>query len=137
MLERVVAHVRERHDLGRRLSESQAIRARLADMKIRGELCQSLLARAAWALDHAPERSDRHAAVARLFIARGATFTTHEALSIFGAAGDPLAERLHRDALVFEQMDGGADRLRSVLAGALLGLGRSDGGAPTRAGDRP
>lgn len=121
--EQCVAHARESHDLGRRLSGSQSVRARLADMKIRSELCRCLSARAAWALDHAPERCDRDAAVAWLVTAQGAAGTTRDALTIFGAAGHPLAERLYRDAAVLEQMDGGTDRLRAILAGSLLGLG--------------
>lgn len=123
LLEHCVAHARERHDLGRPLSRSQAVRARLAEMKIRHELCRRLASRAAWRLDHAPDQADRDAAAARLFIAESAARSTRDALSIFGAAGDTFAERLHRDAMVFEQMDGGADRLRSVIAGSLLGLG--------------
>lgn len=123
LLDHATAHARERQDLGRPLSQSQAIRARLADMRIHQGLCESVLAHAAWSLERSPETSDRSAATARLLIAGGAARTTHDALSIFGAAGDPLTERLHRDALVFEQLDGGTDRLRSVLAGALFGLG--------------
>lgn len=121
--EHCVAHAREGHGLGRRLSQSQSVRARLADMKIRHELCRCLSARAAWALDHAPERCDRDAAVAWLVVAQGAARTTHDALSILGPAGDPFVERLYRDAAVQEQMDGGMDRLRAIIAGSLLGLG--------------
>ncbi len=123
LLGRAVAHARERHELGRPLAQSQAIRARLVEMKIRLELGSRLSARAAWLLERAPDKADREAASARLFIARSAAETTSDALSIFGVEGDAMAERLHRDAMVFERLDGGADRLRSVLAGALLGLG--------------
>ncbi|MFO0589003.1 MAG: acyl-CoA dehydrogenase family protein [Polyangiaceae bacterium] len=123
LLKHATARARERLDLGQPLSRSQAIRARLADLRIRHEHCKCILAQAAWAMDHDPETADRAAVTARLFIAKDAAQASRDALSIFGADGDPLAERIHRDALVFDQLSGGADRLRSVLAGSLFRLG--------------
>ncbi len=46
-----------------------------------------------------------------------------EARFFFGVSGHSLLDRLSRDMAVFEQMGGGPDRLRPVIAGSLLNLG--------------
>lgn len=126
LLERSVAHTREHAHLGRPLARSQSIRATLADMKIRHELCRSLQARSSSHLDDGDSRADRDLAVGRLVLAESVVQMTRDAMAIHGAEGlevDRLAERLHRDATVMAHMGEGSATLRSVIAGSLLGLG--------------
>ena len=126
LLDQCVAHAREQIRLGRPLAHYQSIRATLADMKIRYELCRRLQARAAWQLDRADLCADRDIAVARLFLARSVADATRDAAQIHGARGaevDCLTERLYRDATVAGHLGEESDILRSVIAGSLLHLG--------------
>lgn len=126
LLEQSIAHARERFQLGRPVAHFQSIRATLADMKIRYELCQRLQARAAWQLDRADISADRDLAVARLFLSESVARMTRDAAQIHGAQGvevGRLTERLARDAAVVGHLGEGSDILRSVIAGALLHLG--------------
>src|SRR5207248_3175176 len=51
LLERCVAHARERRQFGRRIAEFQAVSHRIADMKLRLEAGRMLLYRACFRLD--------------------------------------------------------------------------------------
>jgi alkylation response protein AidB-like acyl-CoA dehydrogenase len=126
LIEQTVAHTREQIQLGRPISHSQSIRATLADLKIRAELCARLQERAAWQLDRADLSADRDIAVARLFLAESVAQMTRDAAQIHGAQGaevDRLTERLARDAMVVGHVGEGSEILRSVIAGSLLHLG--------------
>jgi alkylation response protein AidB-like acyl-CoA dehydrogenase len=125
-LDRSIALLRERVSHGRRLSDSQAARATLADLKIRLELAQRLQERSAAALDEAWDGADRDIATARLFLSRAAVQSTQEALrlgGLEGLAGDRTAERLARDAPIAAMLGGGDEVVRSVVAGSLLSIG--------------
>ncbi len=126
LLAQTIAHTREQIQLGRPLAHAQSIRAMLADLKIRAELCAKLQDRAAWQLDRADPSADRDIAVARLFIAESVARMTRDAAQIHGAQGaevDRLPERLARDAAVVGHVGEGSEILRSVIAGSLLHLG--------------
>jgi hypothetical protein len=126
LLDRSVAEAREHCELGRPLARSQSVRAVIADMRIRYELCRRLAAHAAFQLDHAGPSAERDIATARLYLAESVAFLTRAALSIHGPraleAGS-LAERIHRDAAAVGLVGESDDRLRSVIAGAILHLG--------------
>ena len=126
LLERSTAHARARRQFGRPIGDFQAVRVILADMKIQLELARRLQARAAWQLDRDDPDGDRDVAQAQLLISEWAQRAARDALQLHGEqglGGDELVERLFRDAAALGVVAGSNDLLRSVLGGALLGLG--------------
>lgn len=125
-LARTVDFVGGALQFGEPLARSQAVRARLADMRIRLELCERLQARSAAQLDQGDEAGERELAAARLFIGAALAEVARDAASICGpeaqALGHPL-ERLARDLPLAGLLGVSDDLLRSIVAGALLGLG--------------
>lgn len=124
MLDQCITYVRSAHHFGRALCGSQQMRARIADLRIQYELCSRLLERSGWLLEHAESPgAARDLASARLFMTQSMRRMILEARFFFGVSGHSLVDRLSRDMAVFEQMGGGPDRLRPVIAGSLLNLG--------------
>lgn len=125
-LTRSVTHAREEREHGMTLAHSQSLRAHLADMRIRLELCERLQARATWQLDHRAEHADRDLAVARLFVGESIAAIVRGAADICAPysleLGHPI-ERLVRDAPLAGLLAVRSDVLRSIIAGSLLGLG--------------
>lgn len=125
-LAQTVGFARDHHELGVPLAHSQALRARLADLRIRLELCERLQARAAWQLDHRAEHADRDLAVARLFVGESVTAIVRDAAELCAPQALELGhaiERLVRDAPLAGLLGVRPDLLRSSIAGSLLGLG--------------
>jgi hypothetical protein len=126
LLDRSVAHARERFQLERTLAASQAIRAVLADMKIRYELSLRLAARSAFQLEQGDAAADRDLAVAALYLTESAAQIARQAAEIQGTEGleaGSLTARLCRDAAALGALGEEPALLRSVIAGSLLGLG--------------
>lgn len=125
-LAHTLAHAREFVRLGAPLASSQALRARVADMRIQVALCEHMQARAAWLLDHAGPEAGRELAIAHLFlgervaaiVAAAAELCAPQALE----RGHPIA-RLVRDVPFAGRLDVAPDLLRAIVAGSLLGLG--------------
>ncbi|MEZ4428244.1 MAG: acyl-CoA dehydrogenase [Nannocystaceae bacterium] len=105
---------------------SQSTPARVADMRLQLALCERMLARGAWQLDHHEADAERDLVAARLFVGDAIEALAREAQRLCApgscAPGDPL-ERLARDAPFADLLGHDRDTLRSILAGALLGLG--------------
>jgi alkylation response protein AidB-like acyl-CoA dehydrogenase len=103
-----------------------ALRARLTDMRIDFELAQRAQRRVAHELDSDEDGAERDVVAARLCISRAMRRVVEHAVEIDGVdairAGG-ASERLRRDAQVLALAGESEDLLRSVLAGALLGLG--------------
>ncbi|MFF5019990.1 acyl-CoA dehydrogenase family protein [Streptomyces sp. NPDC001165] len=107
------------------LGHSQAVRARLADMRTRLELCVGLVHRAAALLDRPGTVPSQHTATVRLFTATAAQAVAESAAALFGpealADGHPV-HRAQRDAAFFAAAGGGPDVLQPVIAAPLLAL---------------
>lgn len=127
LVNRTIVSVRERLVHGVPASHSQSVRAAIADMRIRSELMQRLVSRAAWHVERGEHDGERDVAVGALYALECASFVTREALRLQaeqGAESDRLAERLFRDAAALHALsNGGTDVLRSVIAGSILNLG--------------
>lgn len=121
-----LAHAQDFVRVGARLAESQALRARLADMRIRVALCEHMQGRSAWQLDHAGAGSARELAVGRLFLGEAVAAIVREAASVCAPQalelGHPVG-RLVRDVGFAGRLGVEADVLRSIIAGSMLGLG--------------
>ncbi|GAA0598430.1 acyl-CoA dehydrogenase family protein [Kribbella sandramycini] len=123
LAEEALETVRTREVFGAPLAHSQAARFALADIAIQNELAAGLLDHAAAQFDGAALPSHQDAASARLFFGSAVRAVIDSAAQLAGPGGSELLERAHRDSLFFTSSGGGAEVLRPVIAGALLGLG--------------
>jgi alkylation response protein AidB-like acyl-CoA dehydrogenase len=123
LLDRCVTRTRANHEFGRPASQSQQVRARLANMRIEYELCCKLQSRAAWQLDHEMPGRDRDIVSSRLFIDESLGRFMRDLRAFYSIDGDSVVERSMRDANAFVHRGGGTDALRTILGASLLGLG--------------
>jgi alkylation response protein AidB-like acyl-CoA dehydrogenase len=133
LLDRSVAGAREPGALGRPRAELQTVRLRLADMMIGLALCERMLRRAAWRLDHEAPSTEEEVGLAKVFAAEWAERIAHEALKLQASgalAADPLVERAYRDAGFLSALGGNNDVVRTMVARSLLRRAGGDGSAP-------
>jgi hypothetical protein len=125
-LDSCIGRVKERVQFGRPLAHFQAVRAILADMKIRYAVTRALCHRAAAGLDSGEARADGDAAAAKLALTGNAQTLLRDAIQLHGAHGllpECSLERAFRDAMALTILMGNSELLRSAIAGSLLELG--------------
>jgi alkylation response protein AidB-like acyl-CoA dehydrogenase len=122
LLDRCVAHARDRRQFGRPIGEFQAVADRIVTMKQRLESGRLLLLRACEALDDGPDGADDTTgwvALAKLVISEGAVASSLDAVNLFGGAGytkeEPVGLIL-RDTLASTVFSGTSDIQRRVIA---------------------
>lgn len=124
LLERVVAHARQRRVGGAAIGKHQAVAHRIADMEVQLEAARLLLYRAAWQRA-AHGRATRESALAKLAVSEAYVEVCRGAMQIFGGYGYTVEydlERELRDALAATLYVGTSEIQRNLLAG-LRGLG--------------
>jgi butyryl-CoA dehydrogenase len=112
----------EREQFGKRISEFQAIRFRLADMATEIAAARQLMLRAAW-LKQAGLSHGAEGAMAKLFASRVAVRASQDAIQVLGGYGytrEFPAERYYRDAKITEIYEGTSEIQRIVIARDLL-----------------
>jgi alkylation response protein AidB-like acyl-CoA dehydrogenase len=118
LVERCVAHARERRQFGRPIGRFQSVSNRIADMKLRLEASRLLLYRACWAMD-AGEPAVLPAALSKLATSEAVLASAADAVRVFGGrgylAGDGLAEAVD-DALGGVIFSGTSDIQRRLVA---------------------
>jgi alkylation response protein AidB-like acyl-CoA dehydrogenase len=119
LLERCVAHARERRQFGRPIGEFQAVADRIVGMRLRLETGRQLLLRACAALDAGDEDAPVRAALSKLAISEGAVASSVDAINLLGGAGytrgEPV-ELILRDSLPATIFSGTSDIQRRVIA---------------------
>jgi alkylation response protein AidB-like acyl-CoA dehydrogenase len=95
MLERTCAHVRERHQFGVPVGSFQAVKHKLADVRVAIEFAAPLVARAGWALTHDDERAGVWVSMAKAAAADAAELAARHALQCHGAIGYSWEHDLH------------------------------------------
>lgn len=124
LLERCVAHARQRTTGSEPIGKHQAISHRIADMELRLESSRLLLYRAAWRKQQRGSAT-RESALAKLAVSEAYVDCCRSALQIFGGYGymvDYEIERELRDALATPLYVGTSEIQRNLIAG-LRGLG--------------
>jgi hypothetical protein len=124
LLERSVAHARERTTGSVPIGKHQAIAHRIADMELELEAARLLLYRAAWHLTHRGTAT-RESALAKLAVSEAYVKSCRSAIQIFGGYGYMVEyelERELRDALATTLYVGTSEIQRNLIAG-LRGLG--------------
>jgi alkylation response protein AidB-like acyl-CoA dehydrogenase len=124
LLERCVAHARQRTTGKGPIARHQAIAHRIADMELELEASRLLLYRAAWRRMHRGSAA-RESALAKLAVSEAYVASCRSAVQIFGGYGymvDYEIERELRDALATTLYVGTSEIQRNLIAG-LRGLG--------------
>ncbi len=121
-LDESVLFARERHQFGRRISDFQAIRWKIADMATNLEAARLLVYRAARLRD-AGEPCSKEVSMAKLFASRIANDAVYDAMQIHGGVGyteEFKIERFFRDARVLEIYEGTSEIQRIVISKKIL-----------------
>ena len=124
ILERCVAHARERKTGLEAIGKHQSIAHRIADMELQLESARLLLYRAAWQR-MARGSATRESALAKLAVSEAYVSSCRSAMQIFGGYGymvDYEIERELRDALATTLYVGTSEIQKNLIAG-LRGLG--------------
>ena len=124
VLERSVAHARERDTGGSPIGNHQAVSHPIADMELRLESSRLLLYRAAWQRSRRGIAT-RESALAKLAVSEAYVDCCRQAVQIFGGYGYMVEyelERELRDALATTLYVGTSEIQRNLIAG-LRGLG--------------
>jgi alkylation response protein AidB-like acyl-CoA dehydrogenase len=124
LLERCVAHARQRTTGSVAIGSHQSISHRIADMELELEAARLLLYRAAWRRQQRGS-STRESALAKLAVSEAYVASCRSAIQIFGGYGYMVEyelERELRDALATTVYLGTSEIQRNLIAG-LRGLG--------------
>ena len=125
-MEEAIAYGKERSQFGRAITDNQSVRFRLADMDTKIEAARQLTAHALHKMDEGLDFS-REAAMAKAFAADTAAEAAGSAMELFGGCGYMTgypAEKLLRDARVFQIIEGTREMQQTLIADALLGKNR-------------
>jgi len=126
ILDRCVQYSQEREQFKRPISKFQAIRAKIADIKMAYELSKQLIYQVAWHLDTTENPPLVEAAIAKLFVSEQMQKITREAIQIHGGNGftpEYHVERAYRDCMLGTIGGGTSEIQRSIIARSILNLG--------------
>jgi alkylation response protein AidB-like acyl-CoA dehydrogenase len=123
LLERSLAHAREREQFGKPIGSFQAVSHRLVDMKLRLETSRLLLYRLGWLIDTGRE-AELDSALVKLHLSESFVASSLDAMQLHGGYGymtDEELERDVRDALGSRLYSGTSD-IQKNLAAMHMGL---------------
>jgi alkylation response protein AidB-like acyl-CoA dehydrogenase len=123
LVERCVAHARERRQFGRPVAGFQAVSHRIVDMTMRLESARLLLYRACWEMDQG-RPALMSVALSKLAASEGAVASALDAVRVFGARGFLAEEGIEaelRDA-VPSVLFSGTSEIQKELVAKELGL---------------
>jgi isobutyryl-CoA dehydrogenase len=121
--DRARAHLLERRQFGRRLSEFQALQFKLADMATELAAARLMVWRAALALDRGDRDATLACAMAKRFATDAAFQICNDALQLHGGYGyikDYEIERYLRDVRVHQILEGTNEIMRLIIARRLF-----------------
>ncbi|MCL4467634.1 MAG: acyl-CoA dehydrogenase family protein [Deltaproteobacteria bacterium] len=121
-LKKAVEYARERKQFGKPIIKFQAIRHKIADLKMNLEAVRQIVYKVAWMKDRdIPAMMD--ASVAKLFVSEIMERTASEVLQIFGGYGfikEYLVERGYRDARLSSIGGGTSEIQRGIIARSIM-----------------
>ncbi len=121
--DRALDYTKQREQFGRKLTDFQITRHKLADMATKIETARLLTYQAAWNFDQ--KRIDpKLTSMAKMFAARTAVEVADEAIQLLGGYGyitEYEVERFYRDAKITEIYEGTREIQKNVIASALIG----------------
>jgi butyryl-CoA dehydrogenase len=122
VLNKCARYAKERYQFGRRISEFQAIKHKLADIKIFIEAARSLCYRIAWCKDQGRPLSHLEAAVAKLFVGDWSLKPANDAMVLHGGYGychEYEVERYFRDSRL-APIGGGTSEIAKRIISRLI-----------------
>ncbi len=122
VLNKCIRYARERHQFGRPISQFQAIKHKLADIKIFIEAARSLVYRIAWSKDQGKPLNHLEAAVAKLFIGDWSLGPANDAVTLHGGYGychEYDVERAFRDGRL-APIGGGTSEIAKMIISKLI-----------------
>ncbi len=121
-LKKAVEYARERKQFGKPIIKFQAIRHKIADLKMNLEAVRQIVYKVAWMKDKdIPAMMD--ASMAKLFVSEIMERTASEILQIFGGYGfikEYLVERAYRDSRLASIGGGTSEIQRGIIARSIL-----------------
>jgi butyryl-CoA dehydrogenase len=118
-LKRCIAYAKERRQFGRPIAEYQAIKHKLANIKIFIEAARSLIYRIAWCKDQGRPLNHLEAAVAKLFIGDWSLGPANDAVTLHGGYGychEYDVERNFRDSRLAPIGGGTSEITKRIIA---------------------
>jgi butyryl-CoA dehydrogenase len=122
LIQRCCRYAQERHQFGRPIASFQAVRHKIADMKIFLEAARSLVYRIAWCKDQGHPLNHLEAAIAKLFLGDWSLGPANDALILHGGYGychEYDVERVFRDSRV-APIGGGTSDIQKVIISRLM-----------------
>ncbi len=122
VLKKATAYAKERYQFGRPIAEFQAIKHKIADLKIFIEAARTLIYRIAWCKDQGRPLNHLEAAVAKLFVGDWSLKPANDAMTIFGGYGychEYDVERTFRDSRL-APIGGGTSEIQKKIISKLI-----------------
>lgn len=122
LIQKCSRYAQERVQFGKPIAYFQAVKHRLADMKIFLEAARPLVYRIAWCKDQGKPLNHLEAAVAKLFVGDWSLAPTNDAMLVLGGYGychEYDVERVFRDSRV-APIGGGTSDVQKVLISRLM-----------------
>ena len=122
VLKKCARYAKERYQFGRPIAEFQAIKHKLADIKIFIEAARSLCYRIAWCKDQGRPLNHLEAAVAKLFVGDWSLRPANDAMVLFGGYGychEYEVERYFRDSRL-APIGGGTSEITKRIISKLI-----------------
>jgi alkylation response protein AidB-like acyl-CoA dehydrogenase len=122
VLKKCVRYAKQRHQFGRPIAEYQAIKHKLADIKIFIEAARSLCYRIAWCKDQGRPLNHLEAAVAKLFVGDWSLGPANDAVVLHGGYGychEYEVEKYFRDSRL-APIGGGTSEIQKRIISKLL-----------------
>jgi butyryl-CoA dehydrogenase len=122
VLEKCARYAKERYQFGRPIAQFQAIKHKLADIKIFIEAARTLCYRIAWCKDQGRPLNHLEAAVAKLFVGDWGLRPANDAMALFGGYGychEYEVERYFRDSRL-APIGGGTSEIQKKIISKLI-----------------
>jgi alkylation response protein AidB-like acyl-CoA dehydrogenase len=122
LIQRCCRYAQEREQFGRPIASFQAIRHKIADIKIFLEAARSLVYRIAWCKDQGRPLNHLEAAVAKLFVGDWSLKPANDAVLVFGGYGychEYDVERIFRDSRL-APIGGGTSDIQKIIISRLM-----------------
>jgi len=122
VLQKCIRYAKERHQFGRPIAQFQAIKHKLADIKIFIEAARTLCYRIAWCKDQGRPLNHLEAAIAKLFVGDWGLRPANDAMVLFGGYGychEYEVERSFRDSRL-APIGGGTSEIQKKIISKLI-----------------
>lgn len=122
LIQRCVKYAKERQQFGRPIAQFQAIKRKLADMRLFADAARGLVYRIAWCKDQGRPLNHLEAAVAKLFIGDWSLKPTNDGVMIHGGYGfchEYDVERIFRDCRL-APIGGGTSEIQKMIISKMI-----------------